>query len=282
MPSDDRTIHDIPVDKVRVSPQNVRPHVAEDDPDLQELAASIDKWGLLEPIVLRGEYDPNAQTYELLVGQRRWMAHRFLPTKKTIEAIFAGEMDDTEALIRSLTENLVRTDLTRGQIMDAVGKLYDQFKSDRKVAERTGLHITTVRKCLNVRKYVDGSERLSHMLHDRAQGVTLDDVSRALKAAKYDMDIAVNLLEKVKHEGLNPTQQSRLVALALDLDELNPDKVDQLVSQAQVPTYQKVLMVSLGDDARGALAQAAFDFGMSDEDLAVQVIEDWLKAEERL
>ena len=269
----------IDVSKIAVSAANVRGYNPDRDPHLQELADSIDKWGLLQPVALRGEFQPDAPRYELLIGQRRLAAHKLLGRDK-IRAIFAGEMDDTEATIRSLTENLVRTELTRGQVQRAVAKLYDTYGSDRLVAEKTGLHIGTVRDNLNVREYVDKSPRLQQMLDAPGQKVTMQDAKRALKAAKYDIGVAEELLDKVKEQGLNPTQQARMVDLAEKRGAIGPEEVDELVAEARVPRYEQVLMVPLSDGAREALRRAAHEQQISDQELAVQIIEDWLNAQD--
>ena len=63
-------IHTIKIADIRVSDDNVR-H-ADPFKDLDELAASIKRHGLHQPVVLRGK--PGDPPYELIIGQRRLLA----------------------------------------------------------------------------------------------------------------------------------------------------------------------------------------------------------------
>src|SRR3989338_1412431 len=95
-------IHEIKLRDIEISPFNVRHTNA--TKDLDELAASIKKHGLLEPVVLRGN-PADRPPFQLIAGQRRFLAHERLH-KKTIRAVFAGKLKDQEATILSLIENL--------------------------------------------------------------------------------------------------------------------------------------------------------------------------------
>jgi len=89
-------IEQIPVEKLTVSPLNVRKQVG----SLEELKDSIKSMGLLQPILVR----PTKEGLEVVVGQRRFLACKSLGWK-TIPAIIK-DMTDREALILSLTENI--------------------------------------------------------------------------------------------------------------------------------------------------------------------------------
>src|SRR6202034_2936766 len=101
------TIHDLPLKQIHVSEDNVRHH----DPtrDLDELAASIKRHGLLQPVVLLGDF--GKPPYELIGGQRRFLAHEQKLTWPTIRAVFAGKLSESEAVVRSLVENVQRLPL---------------------------------------------------------------------------------------------------------------------------------------------------------------------------
>ncbi len=91
-------IHEIRVSDIQVSSENVRHEKT--DIELDDLANSIKKHGLLQPVVLRGRFE-DGPPYELIVGQRRFKAHQKLG-KPEIRAVFAGAMNDTQAMVRSL------------------------------------------------------------------------------------------------------------------------------------------------------------------------------------
>src|SRR5688572_3321982 len=117
------TIYEIPLSEIQISDDNVR----QQDPtkDLDELAASIKRHGLLQPVVLNGEH--GKPPYELISGQRRFLAHQEILKSPTIRAVFAGKLTHSEALVRSLVENLQRVQLSYEDTAKAVTYLYKQF-----------------------------------------------------------------------------------------------------------------------------------------------------------
>jgi ParB family chromosome partitioning protein len=101
-PVDDRPSDYVALDQVSESPRNPR-HKLE---GLDELAASLDQYGLLQPVVVR-RVDG---AFELIAGHRRVAAARHLGWHQ-IAAVVRTEADD-QAYLLTLTENLQRDDLT--------------------------------------------------------------------------------------------------------------------------------------------------------------------------
>ena len=90
------------IDPTRHNPRRIRP----DDPAIKELAESIKANGLLQPVLCR----PVGKRFELLAGERRFVAHQMLGETE-IMAIVA-DLDDDAALDATITENMQREDLT--------------------------------------------------------------------------------------------------------------------------------------------------------------------------
>ena len=91
--------------KVDPSPYQLRKHFDEDK--LRELAASIQREGLIEPIVVR----PKNDRYELIAGERRFRALRDYTNIKTIQAQIV-KASELQARRISAAENLQREDLS--------------------------------------------------------------------------------------------------------------------------------------------------------------------------
>src|ERR1039458_6993388 len=135
-------IYSIPLKDIKISEDNVR--LSDPTKDLEELAASIEKHGLLQPVVLLGKF--GQPPYELISGQRRFLAHQKILKWPEIRAVFAGKLSKTDAVVRSLVENLQRRDLDYADTARAVTYLYQQYgKNDRKVQTQTGLSLRKVR-----------------------------------------------------------------------------------------------------------------------------------------
>jgi len=116
------------------------------DPDkVRELAESIRSVGLIEPIVVR----PFNGRFEIVVGHRRYLAHRLIGEVK-IKSVVKVLSDDEVVLIRGI-ENDQREDLNPIER----GKLYKKLKerfdwSIHKIAEKMGRHPVTVKKYLDL------------------------------------------------------------------------------------------------------------------------------------
>ncbi len=89
-----------------VKPNPYQPRTRMDEGPLDELVASIQASGLLQPIVVR----PRNGGYELIAGERRWRAAGRLGWTK-IPAV-VKDVDDQTLLTLALIENLQRDDLS--------------------------------------------------------------------------------------------------------------------------------------------------------------------------
>jgi ParB family chromosome partitioning protein len=94
----------IPVDRIR--PRNERTRRSLDPDALDELAASIRAYGVLQPIRVRS---CGAGRYEIIAGERRWIAARQAGLR-LVPALIASS-DDLHAYVESLVENVQREDL---------------------------------------------------------------------------------------------------------------------------------------------------------------------------
>jgi ParB family chromosome partitioning protein len=94
------------IDRIRPSALNPRKHF--DEAELQELASSIRKHGLVQPLVVRA-INPQGTEYEIVAGERRWRAAQ----KASLHEIpvIVRPLNDQEALEIAIIENVQRTDL---------------------------------------------------------------------------------------------------------------------------------------------------------------------------
>ena len=98
-----KQIQDLELDKI--VPNRYQPRREFSDDSIKELAETLDKDGLLQPIVVREDGDQ----YEIIAGERRYRAAQSLGWT-TIPAIVKN-MDDEQAASLALIENLQREDL---------------------------------------------------------------------------------------------------------------------------------------------------------------------------
>lgn len=91
----------------RIEPDPDQPRRTFDPDRLSELAESIRREGLLQPIAVR--YDAERNVYVVIHGERRFRAHQALGLA-TIAAI-VREVPEERRLVQQLMENIVRDDL---------------------------------------------------------------------------------------------------------------------------------------------------------------------------
>ena len=122
--------NEIPLELVR--PNRHQPRTAFDPEGLSELAASISRHGVLQPIVVSAD----GEGYELVAGHRRVLAAR-LAGRTTIPAVVRDEVGDRLEL--ALIENLQRTDLNAIETARAYKLLMETYDlTQEQVAERLG------------------------------------------------------------------------------------------------------------------------------------------------
>jgi ParB family chromosome partitioning protein len=123
---------DVPVTAILPNPK--QPRQAFDEEALEDLKASIQEVGLLQPIVVR---ELGVDKYELVMGERRWRASQAVG-RETIPAIVRDTRDD--ALLRdALLENIHRVDLNPLEEAAAYQQLLDEFGvTQEELAKRIG------------------------------------------------------------------------------------------------------------------------------------------------
>jgi len=141
-------VKDIELSKIRVSDFNTRKDLdsGTEDSSLDDLANSIKEKGLLNPIMIMKKDDG---TYEVVAGQRRYLACKRLGLNK-ISAIIRDKMDDADATVLSLIENVHRADMGPIDKAKAYQKIYDKYKDYSKVAKETGMSNSTIKKYISL------------------------------------------------------------------------------------------------------------------------------------
>ena len=103
-PQNIETTDEVPVDEIVPNPNQPRTNF--DKEELEELASSIKKNGLLQPILVRSQ---KGGKYEIIAGERRWQASKLAGLEKI--PIRIQKADDDKALELALIENIQRSDL---------------------------------------------------------------------------------------------------------------------------------------------------------------------------
>jgi ParB family chromosome partitioning protein len=131
-------LQQVPVDAIRPNP--MQPRSGLDSEALDELAASIQEHGLIQPLVVT---TPAPGEYQLIAGERRLEAARIAGL--THVPVLVKEATPQQVLELALVENIQRADLKPLEEASAYRQLIDEFGlTQEAVAERVGKSRATV------------------------------------------------------------------------------------------------------------------------------------------
>ncbi len=117
-----------------IEPNKNQPRKHFDDEALSELAASIEKHGVIQPLLVR---PLPGGTYQLVAGERRWRASRMAGLTEV--PVVIKELSDADASALALIENLQREDLDPIEEAEGYKYLMDTYGvTQEEAAQRVG------------------------------------------------------------------------------------------------------------------------------------------------
>jgi ParB family chromosome partitioning protein len=135
------------------NPYQPRQHFSEQK--LEELANSIKKNGVIQPIAVR-QSKSDINKYEIVAGERRWLAAQRAGLHEIPVNIL--ELSDLESLEVAIVENIQRDDLTPIEEARGYKRLSDEFKYDHenisKLMSKSRSHISNTLRLLTLPKDV--------------------------------------------------------------------------------------------------------------------------------
>jgi ParB family chromosome partitioning protein len=193
---------EIPVDSI--APNARQPRQVFDEDAMEELKASIEQVGFLQPIVVR---DLTGGQYELVMGERRWRAAQALG-RDVIPAIVRETRDD--AMLRdALLENIHRANLNPLEEAAAYQQLLEEFGAT---------HDELARRIGRSRPQISNTIRLLNLpapVQRRvAAGVLTAGHARALLALD-DSEQQEQFAHRIVAEGMSVRATEEMVALAV-------------------------------------------------------------------
>ena len=142
----------IPMEKIY--PRNDQPRKNFDEKAIEGLSQSIEKYGLLNPIVLR----KNGIRYEIIAGERRFRASKLLGLKE-IEAVIKN-VDTKDIDILSIVENVQREDLSGLEEANAYNELSKNYgMTQDEIAKTVGKSGSYIANTLRLLKLDENSKK---------------------------------------------------------------------------------------------------------------------------
>ena len=196
-----KAIEVVRVPLAKVIPNPYQPRKTFDEDGLQDLAASIAQYGVLQPLLVR----KHGNGYEIIAGERRYQASKLAGLEEL--PVIIKEVNDEEMLALALIENLQRSDLNpveeaKGyrQLIDASGMTQEALS---KAVSKSRSAIT------NSLRLLDLPEVVQQMIFE---GKLTAGHARAILAVPYE-DARIRLAEKVVAEGLSVRATENLAPL---------------------------------------------------------------------
>ena len=207
----------VSISKVEPNPDQPRKNFGEDE--LEELADSIKKIGIFQPILVQDKGDH----YMIVAGERRWRAALKAGLKEVPEII--KNYTEEEITIIALLENIQRVDLNPIEEAQTYKKLIDtyHYKQDE-VAEKVSKSRTAVTNSMRLLKLCD---KVQEMV---VEGMISEGHARALLAIE-DPEKQYEVAQDIYDRGLNVRETEKLVK---SLAKPSKKKAKKDLSQYQV------------------------------------------------
>ena len=250
--TDNDKIVEIALDEIKKNPYQPRTYFNEEK--LNELKESIEKNGLLQPIIVKKA----VKGYYIIAGERRYRAFELLD-RKEIPAIIK-EMTDEEMMVFAVLENLQREDLSALEESESYKNLMDKMSlTQEELAKKLG----------KSRPYIANSLRLlklpTEIKNKLEQGVISTAHARtllSLKTKKAMEEVCVLVVERK----MSVRELEEYVAKLLKPREVRKTKAKDIFIEEQENILKKRLGTSVTiKQSRNKKGKIEIEFKDNDE-----------------
>jgi ParB family chromosome partitioning protein len=218
-----------------------QPRTKMDDASLQELAASIRKQGLMQPILVR---PIEGGRHEIVAGERRWRAAKIAGLAEV--PVVVRDVPDSAALAMALVENIQREDLNPLEEANGVQRLIGEFKlTHQEAAEAIGRSraaTTNLLRLLNLQKPVqamvfDGKLEMGHARALLAlDGRRQETVARRVAARALSVRQTETLVNAILHPA---AKAKRRLTTDRDVARLEDELSEEIGTTIQIKPGKK-------------------------------------------
>lgn len=200
-----KEIIEVPIEHVYANPD--QPRMIFNDEGLRELSASIEQFGVLQPISVR-QVDSK---YELIMGERRLRASQIAGLTHVPAIII--QSDQTDSAFMALIENLQRVDLNFIEEAEGFKRLIDSHGMTQKdVAQKVGKNQSTISNKLRILK-------LSEPVRDKLIIENLSERHARALLRLEDPELQEKVLDQVIKSDLTVKKTEQLVETYMELSK---------------------------------------------------------------
>lgn len=193
---------ELSIERIQVNPFQPRRIFQQDA--LQELAASVQEFGILQPLLVRRKGD----MAELIAGERRLRAAKLAGLKQV--PVLYKELTDQEMAEIAIIENLQREDLSFFEEAEGFARLLHEFSfTQEALARRMGISQSALANKLRLLKLPQAVQQVisKEQLTERH--------ARVLLRLKEEQ-LQLRALQKIVAQGLNVRQTDELIRTMLE------------------------------------------------------------------
>jgi ParB family transcriptional regulator, chromosome partitioning protein len=233
-----------------LSPNPEQPRTVFDETALQELAASIKQYGIVQPLVVT----PTDDGYHIIAGERRWRAAQKAGLKAVPVVVRTAQQQ--ERLELAILENVQRVDLSPLETAVSIERLHQQFNLNYgDIAKRLGKAETTVHNTVRLLQLPsDARDAL-------ASGAITEGHARQVLALKDSPDAQSELLSLIVRNGWSVRQAERYVSsLKAGVKEANQaiERVSGDTPETERLSHRFGTKVRIHRTAKGGRVEIAF------------------------
>ena len=196
---------------------------------LEELANSIEKNGVIQPIAVRPDKS-NEGKYQIIAGERRWLAAQKAGLHEIPVVIL--DLDDNESLEVAIVENIQRDDLNPIEEAKAYERLNKEFNYD---------HEKIARFMSKSRSHVSNTLRLLTLPSDVRAMIEEGLITAGQARPLVGVANATNIAEQIVSKKLSARSVESLVRT-----NKGPQKAGQIRVDANVLEEQRQMEENLG------------------------------------
>lgn len=231
---------------IEIEPNKNQPRKSFKTESIEELAKSIEKYGVIQPIIVTKQDG----YYEIVAGERRWRAAKKAGLKEI--PVIIKNLTEQEIVEISLIENIQREDLNPIEEAQAYKRLLTEFnlKQDE-VAERVSKSRTAVTNSMRLLKLCDDVQKMviDNMIstgHARAL-ISIEDEKQQYEIAKkiYEEKLNVRDVEKLVKNLNKPVKIKKTIITDESLEAVYQDIEENLKQKLST----KVSITSKGNGA---------------------------------
>jgi len=189
----------------KIEPNRQQPRKYFDQEALEELAASIEEYGVIQPIIVKNE----GSYYSIIAGERRWRAARVAKLEK-VPAIIK-DYNDLQVLQIALIENIQRADLNPIEEAMCFKRLIDEyFFKQEDIGEKIGRSRQYISNMLNLLQL---DPRVQNFI---IEGKLTAYHGRILLMAKNNNELQYEMADKIIEEGLSARAAEQIIKNKLE------------------------------------------------------------------